>query len=183
MSGAACRTESGPSEAEPACDCLFCGAPGLESALRCASCTRELPFCCASGKRMALGDWSECPSEPGRRFDVGHGEQGWPAAAVDATGCRRGLVHSVSSVLPDFAAVYLPVCPSTPRQSPTRTGCHFPCRGRDMTRVASQEHACPLCEAALGPHDIKRIFDPISALRRTVFAGLLKGSSRERDGC
>ncbi|KAL4424934.1 hypothetical protein ABPG77_009663 [Micractinium sp. CCAP 211/92] len=116
-------TECGPSDAEPACDCLFCGAPGPESALRCASCSRELPFCCASGKRMALGDWSECPS------------------------------------------------------------CHFPCRGRDMTRVASQEHACPLCEAALGPHDIKRIFDPISALRRTVFSGLLRGSSRERDGC
>ncbi len=177
MSGAACRTECGPSEAEPACDCLFCGAPGPESALRCASCSRELPFCCASGKRMALGDWSECPSEPG------HGEQGCAAAAaVDAKGWKSALVN-LFLCCPPSLLFFLPVYPSTPPQSPNRPGCHFPCRGRDMTRVASQEHACPLCEAALGSHDIKRIFDPISALRRTVFSGLLKGSSRERDGC
>lgn len=51
-----------------------------------------------------------------------------------------------------------------------------------MTRAVSQERACPLCEAPAGPHDIKKIFDPVSALRRTVFADLLKGSSRERGG-
>lgn len=51
-----------------------------------------------------------------------------------------------------------------------------------MTRAVSQERACPLCEAAVGPHDIKKIFDPISALRRTVFADLLRGSGKERSG-
>ncbi|KAL4434272.1 hypothetical protein ABPG75_000713 [Micractinium tetrahymenae] len=101
-------TESGKGEEEPCCECLFCGAPGPESSLRCASCRKALPFCCASGKRMALNDWSECPG--------------------------------------------------------------------------GQERACPLCEAAVGPHDIKKVFDPISALRRTVFADLLRGSNKERSG-
>ncbi|EFN57870.1 hypothetical protein CHLNCDRAFT_143342, partial [Chlorella variabilis] len=106
--------------AEPLGDCLFCGAAGPDTSLACTTCQRALPFCAASGKRMLLGDWSECPS------------------------------------------------------------CHFPCRGRDMTHAASVEHACPLCEAAVEVHDVRRIFDPISHCRRTVFAGMLAGSRKER---
>ena len=62
-----------------------------------------------------------------------------------------------------------------PRHHP---GCNFPCRGRDLTRYASVERACPLCEAPLAVHDVKRIFDPLSHLRRTAFAGLVAGSRK-----
>ena len=99
---------------EPQCDCLFCGTPGPDTSLTCSACHRGLPFCAASGKRMAMNDWSACPA------------------------------------------------------------CRFPCRGRDMTRVASVERCCPLCEAPVAVHDVKKIFDPVSHLRRTVFAGVLK---------
>ena len=109
----ACRTAEQAVE-EPQCDCLFCGTPGPDSSLTCSACHRSQPFCAASGKRMALNDWSACPA------------------------------------------------------------CRFPCRGRDMTRAASVERCCPLCEAPVAVHDVKKIFDPVSHLRRTVFAAVLK---------
>jgi len=91
------------------------------------------------------------------------------------------------------ARIVAPDCPRTehqrgpdvfvditlPSRHPAAAACHFPCRGRDMTKAVCQERVCPLCEAAVGPHDIKKIFDPVSALRRTVFAGLLRGSGKE----
>lgn len=66
----------------------------------------------------------------------------------------------------------VPLCPPPP------AACLFPARGRDLTRFASVERACPLCEAALEVHAVKRIFDPIAHMRRTVFAGLVPAGER-----
>ena len=54
-------------------------------------------------------------------------------------------------------------------------GCRFPCRGREMSRAVGAEGRCALCEAAVGPHDVRRVLDPLAHLRRTVFAGMLGG--------
>lgn len=58
-----CRTAEKAAAEEPRCECMFCGAAGPESNLSCAACHRALPFCAASGRRMALNDWSSCPCE------------------------------------------------------------------------------------------------------------------------
>jgi hypothetical protein len=48
-----------------------------------------------------------------------------------------------------------------------------------MARAASLDRCCPLCEAPLEVHDVRRIFDPFAHCRRTVFAGLLDGGRKE----
>ena len=51
------------SEADEAyCPCPFCNEPGPETELSCDSCKRDIPFCVASGKRMIVSDWAQCPS-------------------------------------------------------------------------------------------------------------------------
>ena len=112
------RTAEAAAAEEPQANCLFCGAAGPEAALACGACQRGLPFCAASGRRMALSDWSAC------------------------------------------------------------SHCNFPARGRDLTRFAAVERCCPLCDAPLAVHDVKRVFDPVSHLRRTAFAALVAGSRK-----
>lgn len=46
---------------EPLADCPFCNMPGPETELQCISCQNILPFDVATGKRMVLSDWAECP--------------------------------------------------------------------------------------------------------------------------
>ncbi|GLC35581.1 hypothetical protein PLESTB_000191100 [Pleodorina starrii] len=46
---------------EPLADCPFCNMPGPETELQCISCQNILPFDLATGKRMVLSDWAECP--------------------------------------------------------------------------------------------------------------------------
>ncbi|KAG1674427.1 hypothetical protein FOA52_012954 [Chlamydomonas sp. UWO 241] len=49
-------------EAEEAmCECPFCQMPGPETELQCVSCQNIIPFDVATGKRITLADWSECP--------------------------------------------------------------------------------------------------------------------------
>lgn len=47
---------------EAYCPCPFCGEPGPETELACDGCKRDIPFCVASGKRMIVSDWAQCPS-------------------------------------------------------------------------------------------------------------------------
>jgi len=47
---------------EEYCPCPFCNEPGPETELACDSCKRDIPFCVASGKRMRVADWAQCPS-------------------------------------------------------------------------------------------------------------------------
>ncbi|GBF91989.1 hypothetical protein Rsub_04713 [Raphidocelis subcapitata] len=42
--------------------CPYCGLPGPEAELRCGGCESIIPFDIASGKRMTLEDWAECPA-------------------------------------------------------------------------------------------------------------------------
>lgn len=46
---------------EPLTDCPFCGLPGPETEMQCISCQNVIPFDLATGKRMTLLDWSQCP--------------------------------------------------------------------------------------------------------------------------
>lgn len=99
---------------------------------------------------MMLGDWSACPSESlGSRH-------------IPVCGC--GVAEN-SAVLNRHCR---PSCPPGPA-----AGCSFPCRGRDLAHFAGAEGCCPLCEAPLAPQDVTKVFDPISHLRRTAFAGLV----------
>lgn len=41
--------------------CPFCQLPGPDTELQCVSCQNIIPFCIASGKRMRLDDWAQCP--------------------------------------------------------------------------------------------------------------------------
>ena len=50
-------------EAEEALvECPFCHMPGPETELDCVSCQNIIPFDIATGKRMSLADWADCPS-------------------------------------------------------------------------------------------------------------------------
>ncbi|KAF8062105.1 WDR19 [Scenedesmus sp. PABB004] len=42
--------------------CPFCALPGPDTELQCVGCQSELPFDIATGKRMTLADWCECPA-------------------------------------------------------------------------------------------------------------------------
>ena len=42
--------------------CPFCRADGPAYELECSSCRSTVPYCIASGKRLRLGDWAQCPS-------------------------------------------------------------------------------------------------------------------------
>ncbi|PNW73788.1 hypothetical protein CHLRE_13g572700v5 [Chlamydomonas reinhardtii] len=56
------KPEKDPEELEePLADCPFCNMPGPETELQCISCQNILPFDLATGKRMVLSDWAECP--------------------------------------------------------------------------------------------------------------------------
>lgn len=49
-------------EAEEALlECPFCSMPGPETELQCVSCQNIIPFDVATGKRMVLADWAQCP--------------------------------------------------------------------------------------------------------------------------
>merc|ERR1712060_55519 len=41
--------------------CPACAVPGDAYDLSCASCAAQIPYCIATGKRMELQGWSECP--------------------------------------------------------------------------------------------------------------------------
>ncbi|KXZ49298.1 hypothetical protein GPECTOR_22g892 [Gonium pectorale] len=57
------KPEKDPEELEePLADCPYCNMPGPETELQCISCQNILPFDLATGKRMVLSDWAECPS-------------------------------------------------------------------------------------------------------------------------
>lgn len=43
-------------------DCPFCNMPGPETELQCVSCQNIIPFDIATGKRMSLADWAQCPT-------------------------------------------------------------------------------------------------------------------------
>lgn len=120
---------------------------------------------------MLLGDWSECPSECCWLAR-------WLTVECMLLTSSRRLPTSRGYSDAVLSGRTLRSTPPVPLLHPA--GCHFPCRGRDMTHAASVEHACPLCEAAVEVHDVRRIFDPISHCRRTVFAGMLAGSRKER---
>ncbi|CAG9464857.1 unnamed protein product [Pedinophyceae sp. YPF-701] len=47
--------------AEELVPCAYCGTPGPEMELDCLHCRAYIPFCIASGKRVLLDDWGECP--------------------------------------------------------------------------------------------------------------------------
>lgn len=53
------RSEEPP---EDLIECPFCGMQGPEMELQCSSCQSIIPFDIATGKRMALTNWAECPS-------------------------------------------------------------------------------------------------------------------------
>ncbi|MEW5318051.1 MAG: hypothetical protein WDW38_009304 [Sanguina aurantia] len=64
------RTDREADEVEEAqMDCPFCNMPGLETDLQCAGCQNVIPFDIATGKRIALMDWAECPA---CRFPCSH---------------------------------------------------------------------------------------------------------------
>lgn len=42
--------------------CCYCGLPGPETELQCGGCRGVAPFDVATGMRMALADWAECPA-------------------------------------------------------------------------------------------------------------------------
>jgi WD repeat-containing protein 19 len=54
--------ESDAKDEEVACPCPFCNTPGSETDLECDSCKNVIPYCIATGKRMVLSDWAQCPS-------------------------------------------------------------------------------------------------------------------------
>lgn len=41
--------------------CCLCQMPGPAFDLSCSACQAMLPFCIVTGKRMQLGDWTQCP--------------------------------------------------------------------------------------------------------------------------
>lgn len=57
------KPEKDPEEVEEALvPCAFCNLPGPETELQCYSCQNIIPFDIATGKRMQMSDWAECPS-------------------------------------------------------------------------------------------------------------------------
>ncbi|GAX77949.1 hypothetical protein CEUSTIGMA_g5391.t1 [Chlamydomonas eustigma] len=94
-------------EAEEAMvECPFCTMPGPETELQCVSCQNIIPFDIATGKRMALADWSECPK------------------------------------------------------------CKFACSARNIIRILATEHRCPMCNDEVGQDAVRRVADPITAIRK-----------------
>jgi WD repeat-containing protein 19 len=41
--------------------CCWCGVGGGAYNLSCTSCQNIIPFCIATGKRMKITEWTECP--------------------------------------------------------------------------------------------------------------------------
>ena len=56
--------------------------------------------------------------------------------------------------------------------------CRFPCRGTALSGVVGRERVCPLCEQEVTVHSIRKVFDPLSQLRRSVFAAALPAGRR-----
>lgn len=56
------KPDRGPEPPEALSDCPFCSLPGLATSLQCAGCQSIIPFDAATGMRMRLADWSECPA-------------------------------------------------------------------------------------------------------------------------
>lgn len=57
-----------PKEEEPQEElfpCPHCNTLGLEMQLHCDNCSNRIPFCIASGRRISLDEWAECPGECG----------------------------------------------------------------------------------------------------------------------
>ena len=42
--------------------CPFCRTEGPMFDLSCGACKSLIPYCCASGRRMTLGEWCQCPT-------------------------------------------------------------------------------------------------------------------------
>ncbi|KAK3240077.1 hypothetical protein CYMTET_50059, partial [Cymbomonas tetramitiformis] len=49
-------------EEEPMSECPHCRTLGPESELECNNCKNIIPYCIATGRRMVLSDWAQCPS-------------------------------------------------------------------------------------------------------------------------
>mmetsp|Transcript_37661 Transcript_37661/g.118764 ORF Transcript_37661/g.118764 Transcript_37661/m.118764 type:complete len:1376 (+) Transcript_37661:207-4334(+) len=47
---------------EPMTPCPHCTAPGPSTQLECHGCKNIIPYCIATGRRMVLNQWSQCPS-------------------------------------------------------------------------------------------------------------------------
>jgi len=56
------KPDRGEQPEEGSTPCPFCKLPGPETSLQCISCQNIVPFDIATGKRMSLGDWCECPA-------------------------------------------------------------------------------------------------------------------------
>jgi WD repeat-containing protein 19 len=78
--------------------------------LQCVQCQNIIPFDIATGKRMILADWAECPK------------------------------------------------------------CKFACSSRHMTHVLAVEKCCPMCNEEVHPDEVKRVTDPIGAIRKKAEA-------------
>jgi len=49
-------------EEEPMSECPFCNHLGPETDIECTNCKNVIPYCIATGRRMVLADWAQCPS-------------------------------------------------------------------------------------------------------------------------
>lgn len=56
------KPDKGEELEETLVDCPFCNMPGPETELQCISCQNLIPFDIATGKRMSLADWAQCPN-------------------------------------------------------------------------------------------------------------------------
>jgi WD repeat-containing protein 19 len=48
--------------------------------------------------------------------------------------------------------------------------CKFACSSRNMTRILATEHRCPMCNDEMGQDAVRRVADPISAMRKKAEA-------------
>ncbi|WIA17827.1 hypothetical protein OEZ85_009333 [Tetradesmus obliquus] len=55
------KPDRGEEPQERLASCPFCQLPGPEGELQCISCQNTIPFDIATGNRMTLQDWCECP--------------------------------------------------------------------------------------------------------------------------
>lgn len=86
--------------------CCFCTQPGPETELQCLSCQNQIPFDVATGKRMQVQDWFDCPS------------------------------------------------------------CKFACSGTPFIRILQAERRCPMCGDEIDMGSVRKVPDPLGAIRR-----------------
>lgn len=145
-------------EAEEAMlECPFCNMPGPETELQCVSCQNIIPFDIGTGEEERRGAGKD-------------GGQAVPAARDPPLSCLTSVCcPAVCSAGKRMTLADWSDCPR----------CKFPCSARQFVRILATERRCPMCNEEVMVDGVKKVNDPIGAIRKRaeVVAGLASAAA------